>query len=53
MDLREMGWKVVEWINLAQDRVHWRDLVTMAMNTGDSIWGGEFLDLMSKYQLLN
>jgi hypothetical protein len=32
MDLREMGWGCVEWIHLAQDRDHWRDLVNAVMN---------------------
>jgi hypothetical protein len=27
MDLRETGWGSVEWIQLAQDRDLWRDLV--------------------------
>jgi hypothetical protein len=32
MDLREMGWDVVDWIDLAQDRDQWRALVNMVMN---------------------
>jgi hypothetical protein len=32
MDLREIGWKVVEWIHLAQDRDQWRALVNTLMN---------------------
>jgi hypothetical protein len=33
MDLREIGWGVVvEWIDLAQDRDHWRALVNAVMN---------------------
>jgi hypothetical protein len=27
MDLREIGWDVVDWIELAQDRDQWRALV--------------------------
>jgi hypothetical protein len=27
-----MGWKVVDWIHLDQDRYHWRALVNMVMN---------------------
>jgi hypothetical protein len=27
MDLRKIGWKDVEWIHLAQDRVRWRAFV--------------------------
>jgi hypothetical protein len=32
VDLREMGWGSIEWIQLAQDRDRWRDLVNTAMN---------------------
>jgi hypothetical protein len=31
MDLRDIGWDGRDWIELAQDRDQWRDLV----NTGD------------------
>jgi hypothetical protein len=24
MDLREIGWDGVDWINMAQDRDHWK-----------------------------
>jgi hypothetical protein len=32
MDLREIGWCVMDWIDLAQDRDRWRALVNTAMN---------------------
>jgi hypothetical protein len=33
MDLRETGWgRGVEWIHLAQDRDHWRAVVSAVMN---------------------
>jgi hypothetical protein len=32
MDLREIGWDGVDWIDLAQDRDQWRVLVKMVMN---------------------
>jgi hypothetical protein len=32
MDLREIGWNGVVWIDLAQDRNQWRVLVNMVMN---------------------
>jgi hypothetical protein len=32
MDLREIGWDGMDWIELAQDRDHWRALVNTAMN---------------------
>jgi hypothetical protein len=30
-DLREIGWEVMDWMHLAQDRVQWRDLVKMSL----------------------
>jgi hypothetical protein len=32
MDLREIGWNGMEWIDLAQDRNQWRALVNTVMN---------------------
>jgi hypothetical protein len=32
MDLREIGWGSVEWMQLAQDRGRWRALVSMVIN---------------------
>jgi uncharacterized protein YebE (UPF0316 family) len=32
MNLREIGWGVVEWIHLAQDRDRWRAVVNAVMN---------------------
>jgi hypothetical protein len=32
MDLREIGWTDMGWIDLAQDRNRWRALVNKAMN---------------------
>jgi hypothetical protein len=32
MDLREIGWGRVDWIQLAQDRNRWRALVNTVMN---------------------
>jgi hypothetical protein len=32
MDLREIGIDGTNWILLARDRVHWRDLVNTVMN---------------------
>jgi hypothetical protein len=32
MDLREIGWGSMDWINLAQDRDKWRALVNAVMN---------------------
>jgi hypothetical protein len=32
MDYREMGWDGMDWIDLAQDREQWRDLMNTVMN---------------------
>jgi hypothetical protein len=32
MDLREMEWGGMNWINMTQDRDHWRALVNTVMN---------------------
>jgi hypothetical protein len=32
MDLREIGWGVVDWIRLSQDRDRWRAVVSAVMN---------------------
>jgi hypothetical protein len=32
MDLREIGWGSVDWIQLAQDRDRWRAVVNTVMN---------------------
>jgi hypothetical protein len=32
MDLREIGWDGMDWIDLAQNRDHWRALVNTVMN---------------------
>jgi hypothetical protein len=31
-DLREIGWGGMDWIDLAEDRDQWRDLVNTVMN---------------------
>jgi hypothetical protein len=35
MDLREIGWGSVDWIQLAQDRDRWRAPVSTVMNLRD------------------
>jgi hypothetical protein len=34
IDLREIGWEVMGWNNLAQDRDQWRALVNTVINLG-------------------
>jgi hypothetical protein len=35
VDIKEIGWGGTDWIDLAQDRDHWRALVNMVMNHRD------------------
>jgi len=32
IDLREIGWEVVDWMNMAEDRDQWRTVVNTVMN---------------------
>jgi len=32
MDLQEVGWAAMDWIDLAQDRDRWRAVVNVVMN---------------------
>jgi hypothetical protein len=32
MDLKEIGWDYVDWIDMAQDRDQWRALVNTVLN---------------------
>jgi hypothetical protein len=34
IDLREIGWDGMDWIDQAQDRDRWRALVNTVMNSG-------------------
>jgi hypothetical protein len=34
MDLREIGWDVVDWMDMSQDRDQWRALVKAVLNLG-------------------
>jgi hypothetical protein len=43
IDLREIGWGCVEWIDLAQDRDQWRALVNTVMNFWVPQNAGKFL----------
>jgi hypothetical protein len=43
MDLREVGWKDVDWIHLAQDRDQRRAVVNTIINLRVSYKAGSFL----------
>jgi hypothetical protein len=45
MDLREIGWDGVDWIDLAQDRDRWKALVNTVMNLRVPSNAGEFLSI--------
>jgi hypothetical protein len=45
MDLREIGWCNMDWIDLAQDRDQWRALVSMVMNLRVPYNVGKFLSI--------
>jgi hypothetical protein len=32
MDIREIRWEGVDWIDMAQDRIQWRALVNTVLN---------------------
>jgi hypothetical protein len=44
MDLHEVGWRNMIWIDLAQNRDRWRGFVNAVMKPSGSIKCGEFLD---------
>jgi hypothetical protein len=43
MDLREIGWSGMNWIDLAKDRDRWRALVNTVMNLRVPSNAGKFL----------
>jgi hypothetical protein len=43
MDLREIGWGDVDWVDMAQDRDQWRTLVNTVLNIRVQISTGKFL----------
>ena len=43
MDLQEVGWRVIDWIHLAQDRDRWQGCGECGNEPSGSIKCGEFL----------
>jgi hypothetical protein len=48
MDLSEIGWDGMDWIDLAQYRDQWRALVNMVMNLWVPQSAGKFLSSFSR-----
>jgi hypothetical protein len=56
MDLREIRWDGMDWIDLAQDRDQWRALVNTVMNIWVPLNAGKFLSnccFSRRAQLMN
>jgi hypothetical protein len=43
MDLQEVGWLGMDWIDMAQDRDRWRAVVSAVMNLRSLQIAGDFL----------
>ena len=43
MDLQDLGYRDMDWIDLAQDKGRWRALVNAVMNLRDPKNAGNFL----------
>jgi hypothetical protein len=43
INLREIGWEGMDWIDLAKDRDQWRSLVNTVMNLQVKLNAGKFL----------
>ena len=51
LDLRQVGWGGINWIDLAQDRDRWRALVNSVMNPLASLNAGKFLSSLVRFSL--
>jgi hypothetical protein len=49
MDVREVGWGSMDWINLAQDRDRWRALVYTVMKLRVPLNAGNFLSSSGRF----
>jgi hypothetical protein len=47
--LKEIGYKDVDWVHMANDRVQWMVFVNMITNPQFPLRGGEFLHYLSDY----
>jgi hypothetical protein len=52
IDVREVGWDDVGWIDLAQDRDQWRALVNTVMKTSGSLKCWDVPEWLHNWQLL-
>jgi hypothetical protein len=52
MNLREIGWGGMDWIEQAQDRDQWRALVNTVMNLRGSIKCWKILEQLRNWRLL-
>jgi hypothetical protein len=52
IDLREIGWDGMDWIDLAQDVDQWRALVSTVMDLRGSIKCWKVLEWLHNWQLL-
>ena len=52
MDLREVGWGGMDWIDVAQDRDRWRTVVTTVVNLRVPLNAENFLSSLGRFSFL-